>query len=299
VHNRWKILAPVDLRSEAEARVQHALNVAEALDGDLTLVYVIDGRCNRATPVEWPRSAMAAHRNYDVRRVVLAGSVAETVGRYADDLGADLVTLTAGPYRAWKRLWRKSATADIETATDRPVCFARRAAPFPLTGFRSVLCEVALDGTDDPCIRFSEEVAHRCDATLVLLHVVPEATEALLGFGVPGNEERPLRKQVAELRMRELTSAMSFPHLTAITTGSAYSSLAELAREHNADLVITGRRNGALSGVEADALLSRVSCPVISVPAGPPHLAGHSSIPSSLWRGHNAKPTLASRRVRF
>jgi hypothetical protein len=99
--------------------------------------------------------------------------------------------------------------------------------------------------------------------------------------------------------MRELTSAMSFPHLTAITTGSAYSSLAELAREHNADLVITGRRNGALSGVEADALLSRVSCPVISVPAGPPHLAGHSSIPSSLWRGHNAKPTLASRRVRF
>ena len=128
MHNRWKILAPVDLRSQAEARVQHALNVTEALQGDLTLLYVIDGRSKRAKQVEWPRNAMTDNRYYDVRRVVLTGSIPETVGRHADDLGADLVTVTSGSYPWWNRLRRRSAAADIATATDRPVFFARLAA---------------------------------------------------------------------------------------------------------------------------------------------------------------------------
>src|SRR4051812_37291553 len=65
MHHRSKILAPVDLGSEAEARVHHALHVAEALQGDLTLLYVVDGRRKLADPVEWPRNAMARHHNVD------------------------------------------------------------------------------------------------------------------------------------------------------------------------------------------------------------------------------------------
>jgi len=48
VHHRWKVLAPVDLGSEAEAHVQHALNAAEAVKGDLTMLYVLDGRTRHA-----------------------------------------------------------------------------------------------------------------------------------------------------------------------------------------------------------------------------------------------------------
>jgi hypothetical protein len=145
--------------------------------------------------------------------------------------------------------------------------------------FRSILCVVALDGTDDPLVRFSEEVAQRCDATLVLLHVLPEVSEALLAFGVPGIDDRPLGREVAERRLGQLTAGLSRPHLTAITAGSAYRSIANLAREHKTDVVITGRRDGTLSSLDAGAVLSRVSCPVISVPvdsrsgltAGPVH----------------------------
>ena len=251
MHHRSKILAPVDLGSEAEARVQHALHVAEALQSDLTLLYVVDGRRRRAERVEWPRNAMARHHNCDVRRLVLTGGVGETVGRYANDLGADLVTITAGSDGWWNRLWRRSAAAEIAAATDRPTYLTRLSVPTPVTSFRSILTVVALDGTDDPVIRFSEEVAQRCEATLVLLHVVPEASEALLAFGVPGTEDCPLSTQVAERRMRDLTAALAYPHLTAITNGSAYGSIANLVVEHNADVVITGRRDGALASIGA------------------------------------------------
>jgi hypothetical protein len=74
--------------------------------------------------------------------------------------------------------------------------------------------------------------------------------------------------------MEEVTSGLSIPHLTAVTIGSAYRSVARFAHEHSADLVITGRLDGALSGLEARALLSRVACPVITVPAGSPFVVG-------------------------
>jgi nucleotide-binding universal stress UspA family protein len=282
VDHRWKILAPVDLGSDAEARVQRALNVARALQGDLTLLHVINERSRRTNPVEWPANALASHRSCAIRRLVLMGSLPETVRRYADDLGADLVTVTAGSYRWWNRLWRRSAAAKIAAATDRPMCVATLSAPTPATPFRSIVCVVALDGTDDPLIRFSEEVAQRCDATLFLLHVIPEVSEGLLAFGVPGIEDRPLSREVAQRRLRDLTSGLSRPHLTTITTGSAYREIANLVREHRADVVITGRRDGALSDLDAGALLSRVSCTVISVPLGSRRLVGSSPVYAGL-----------------
>jgi hypothetical protein len=126
---------------------------------------------------------------------------------------------------------------------------------------------VALDGTDEPLVRFSEELARNCDATIVLLHVVPEVSEALLVYGIPGVEDRPLSREVAERRLRDLTAGLSLPHLTSIASGSAYRCIANAAREHNVDVVTTGRqRAGAIADLEPASVLARVSCPVISVP---------------------------------
>ena len=124
---------------------------------------------------------------------------------------------------------------------------------------------LSLDGTDEAVIGFSEELAHRCGATLVFLHVLPEVSEALLAYGVMADGDRPLSREAAEQRMTELMRDVSRPHLTAITTGSAYRSIGKLAKEHEADLIITSRRNGALSDFDAGRLLSGVACPVISV----------------------------------
>jgi nucleotide-binding universal stress UspA family protein len=222
---------------------------------------------------------MADQRNCDVRRLVRVGSLGETVARYADDLGADLVTVTTGSNGWWKRLCGKSEAAAIANATDRPMCVAPLSATAPQTAFRCILCVVSLDGTDDPHVRFSEEVALRCDATLLLLHVLPEVSEAAMAYGLPGVDDRPLSREVAEQRLRQLTAGLSQPHLTVVSTGSADRSIASVAHEHNADVVITGRRDRSFSGLDVNSVLSQVSCPVISVPVY------HRRVESSADRG--------------
>jgi nucleotide-binding universal stress UspA family protein len=271
--------------------VQHALSVAEAIQGDVTLLYVIDDRRSKRTePMEWPANAIVGHAKCKVRRRVLVGSVAETIGRYADDLGADLVTLTAGAHSWWNRLWRRSAAVDIASATDRPVSFARLSGRTTAREFKAILCVVALDGTDDPLVRSSEELARRCDATLVLLHVVPEVSEALIAYGVPGVEDRPLSREVAEHRLRGLSAELSRPHLTATASGSPYRCIENAAREHKSDLVVIGRHGGALSGLNPRSVLARVSSPVISVPVCSHAILGSNASTSFMHCGQMVTP---------
>ena len=68
----WKILAPVDLAANSEMRVQHAIEVAAALGGELTLLYVVepDGR-QLAQRLEWPADALTSDLNGCIRRIVL------------------------------------------------------------------------------------------------------------------------------------------------------------------------------------------------------------------------------------
>lgn len=265
VRNTWKILAPVDLGSQAEARVQHALNLAEATQGDLTLLYVIDEDSKRAQPVEWPVNAMMPRCGYNVRRLVLTGRVRETVAEYAETLDADLIAVTTrwGPW--WSRLRRKPLVRNTAKPVERAVCLTRLSDPIPTAEFKSIVCVVNLDGAENGLIEFSREMAQRSGATLIYLHVLPEMSEGALAYGVAGSD-RPLGKEVAEDRLRELTARLSVPYLTAIRTGSAYASIAKLAREHKADLVIIGRSEASLSALDPDAVLSRAPCPVMSVP---------------------------------
>lgn len=276
MRNRWKILAPVDLGSEADARVQHALNLAEAMQGDLTLLYVIDSKIAEA--VEWPRNAIPRDCGRRVRRLVLTGKVGETVARHADTMDADLIAVAAQPNPWWRRMWRRHAATGIARSTARALCYTRISGPPPAAALRSILCLVNLDGAEDGLLHFSQELAQRSDATLIFLHVLPEMSEASLAYGVRGSD-RPLGREVAEHRLRELTGRLSVPHLGAIRTGSAYAAIAKLAREYGVDLVITGRSDGALAPLDPNAVLSRVSCPVMSVstPAARP-VTGHNVV---------------------
>jgi nucleotide-binding universal stress UspA family protein len=91
-----RILAFIDLASpQADKAVENALQLAETLGGEVTLLSVVErtqfaqGRRHR-----WPRNAFGnAHRKLDIHRVVLPGTPAETIALYADQIRADLVLM--------------------------------------------------------------------------------------------------------------------------------------------------------------------------------------------------------------
>lgn len=264
MQSRWKTLAPIELDRNAEARVEQAIRVACAVSGDVTLLHVVDDDHPAA---DWPLNALADDRCCVVHRSVLSGSITEVTRRYANDLGADLITLTGGSRRFWKRLWRRSVAADLANSIERPVCLTRIAAGEAPREFSTIISVVELDGTEEALVRFSEALARRCSATLVLLHVLPEISEALLTQGMPGVPLRPLSEDLARRRLGELAAGLSYPHLMSIRSGEESRCVAKAAREHDASVVVIGRRSAdAASVTAAENLLARLSCAVISVP---------------------------------
>ena len=241
------------------------------------MVHLRNKRSEAVQPVEWPTNAEAADGGLNVRRVAVNGTIRGTFARYADDLGADVITVPAG-YPWWQRLWRTSVANAVAASTDRPICLTNVTGPAPASRVSSILSVLRLDGTDEPVVRFSDELAERCDATLVFLHVLPEVRDAL-PYEVLADWDRPLNRKVAERRMREAMLHVRRPHLTAFAMGALYRNVAKAAKEHNADLVITSRPRGAGYGFDAGALLSKLSCPVISVTADS----------SAVFRHHAAK----------
>ncbi len=268
----WKLLAPIDLARHAQACVQHAIDVASSMRADLTLLYVVDPlRSRPGRPIEWPRNAMVEHSGCHIRRAVFSGPVVGMISQYAEDVDADLVILTSRYGGGWTRLWTGSVAADIAASTRRPVCLTSEKVLANGRRFRChrILCVLTLDGSDDPVVLHAEALANRFGGELLLLHVVPEISEALLAYGIAAADDRPLSESVAAQRIRELAAGISCPHSTSIVSGSAYTSISRIARKYGADLAVVGKPSSGCThgpGLDFRTLLGRLSCPLLSIP---------------------------------
>jgi nucleotide-binding universal stress UspA family protein len=269
----WKILAPIDLAADSEVRVQHAIQVATALAGELTLLYVVEpGSRQQARKLDWPADALTSDLNGRIRRIVLPGDVAETIGHYADDMNADLVTITSRHYGRWMRFRKDSIAAELMSSTHRTVCVTSTRSlntdrPFEC---RRVLCVVALDGTDDPVLLQAQALAERCSGELILLHIVPEIRESVLAYRFAGADDRPLSERVAKQRIGDLSASLSVPHTTSVMTGSAYKCIGAAVQSHRADIVVAARflpEPVQSSGLDLRTIMGRLDCPLISVAA--------------------------------
>jgi nucleotide-binding universal stress UspA family protein len=275
----WKVLAPIDLRFDAEAPVQYAAGAASILNAELTLLHVATARWyEHSHRLGWPASAWGkGSSSLDIHRLVLPGDVSDTIVRYSDHLDADLLWMTTRTYGRRARFWSSSITAEVMDSTQRPVCLAKTIDADSQLQFRCkrVLCIVGLEGQDTAVLQQSQELADRTNAELILLHIVPEISEGLLAYGVGGPECRPLSIKVAREKLAELRKGISAFVTTSVMTGSPAKCIGLAAREHRADLVIAPRiarharfeRAGTYTA-DLSATFSRLDCPLLTVPLG-------------------------------
>jgi nucleotide-binding universal stress UspA family protein len=267
----WKILAPVNLDEHTGPAVEHAIGVANETAAELVLLHVLDRRFySEARKAGWPPQSMGTVDGFtNIQRVVSPGDPAATISRYADFINANMVLITSSS-RCWTRLWKGSLRAEVLDSTHRPVLVTSRKHIHADHRFRcrKILCVLSLDGTDDPIIECATALAARTGAEIVILHVVPEASENLLSWGIAGSD-RPLSRAVAIDRIRALADALPVSHTTAIMTGALHKNISVVAKQMTADVILVGR---ARPGVWAPgcpdlgAVLSYATCPVISVP---------------------------------
>ncbi len=133
---------------------------------------------------------------------------------------------------------------------------------------------VGVDGSDwsDRALAAAAEIAKRDGASLVLCHVVERI--AAKGDMAPLHADEPelkeaIEKRAAELREEGIDAEV---RMEAIILGGPARSIADVAEEVGADLVVVGTRGrsalgGAILGSVTQKLLHLVSCPVLCVPA--------------------------------
>lgn len=267
----WQVLAPIDLLTDPEGPVEHAISISGALGAELTLLYVSrQRRFQEAGRRGWPRNAFnEARTKRAIHRVILPGDPAETISRYAEFINADLLVMTAEHHRRWSRYWRSSVTEGVLARTLRRVCITDPGSADRDNRFsgRRILCVLSLDGTDDSLLWQAEALAQRSRGELILLGVVPGIDEGLLLETVPGYD-RPLSAQLAAQRLQALGKGITVPYRTSIMTGSDYNCIRDAAEEQSADVVIAARPSRGQTEAQflrVRAILRGLPCPLVSV----------------------------------
>jgi nucleotide-binding universal stress UspA family protein len=253
---------PVDLSRPVETDVEYASSVATAIGADLHLLYVSDGRLPRSLPQQyWPC-------NFQV--TVLEGGVIPGIAKHADAIDAHFMLMVSRRYGRWSRLWRRSVTEQVMRQSRRPVCITSAAAACEDFRFRHhrIACVVGLDGRETGLLRHAEELAVRGGAELVLLHVVPEPSEALLYHGLYA-DPRPLSRELAARDLSAVAQTLRVPAETAVLTGNSAQCIAREASRYSVDLVVMARaRRGVDSSCTSDPeyVAGKLDCPLITVP---------------------------------
>ena len=105
-----EVLAPINLSAEPDEPIERAINIASSMQAELTLLYVVDQRCNRSPRrLGWPPNAWGrAQTKCDIRRLILPGVPSETIIRYAEFINADLLAMTSENYGRSARFWKLS-----------------------------------------------------------------------------------------------------------------------------------------------------------------------------------------------
>ena len=132
---------------------------------------------------------------------------------------------------------------------------------------------VGVDGSDgsDRAVAEATEVAKRDGAGIVLVHVVERIAAkgdmAPLRADEPEIKER-IEKQAADLRDAGVDADVRYE---SIVLGGPARSIADVADEIGADLIVVGTRGhsalaGVILGSVTQKLLHLASCPVLCVP---------------------------------
>lgn len=276
----WKILAPVDLSVDAEVQVDHALDVASALQAEVTLLSVTgQPRSKGVRRPGWPAHAVyRAQMNVDVHRLVLPGPVSETIVEYADFLQADLILMTSRNFGSWPRFRKATVTAAVMERARAALCISKRRAVQTDYRFqcRRILCYLNLDGSDEPAVVQATAVAQRSGGELILIAAIPGISEGLLLESIPGMD-RPLSRNVAHERLRTLRWELPVPARSVVMVGAPYRCIHAAARDYSVDIVVTShseRRYPNIYGPDPASILEGLCCPLLSARTAPPVHAG-------------------------
>jgi len=181
-----------------------------------------------------------------------AGHVAGAISTVAHHFKADLVVLGSRGLSDWGSLFKHSVSHQVLTAVDCPVLVVRSRPAGDIASTRRIM--VAVAGGDDiaPAVRAASAVARARRCSALAVHV-SQAIVSPTGAYFESDEEA---RSTIERTVRELRVAGVDAQGVVAPAGPVAATLARVAEEWNADLIVTG---SSRMGDAASLVLGSVS----------------------------------------
>ncbi len=141
-----------------------------------------------------------------------------------------------------------------------------------MRAIKQILVPTDFSACAELALRYAAMLAKATDAQLCLYHAchVPSNPHASLGMGRLGEQ----LQRNAEEEMQELAARFDWdgvPHRTEVEMGLMTDMVARKVEAEDVDLVVLGTQGasglGKMLGSNAAAIIDRVDCPVVAVPA--------------------------------
>lgn len=286
------ILCPVDFSADADRALRHAVALAAATGAHLTVLTVNDPVLVAATAaaghgatlrsqVEAALEALLARMPQHAPPVVPAldvvtGAAGDEILAAATRTGADLIVMgTRGLGAAGRLVFGSTAERVVRSAT-MPVLVVPDYSPERMSveqgvsrfTVHEVLAAIGFDPTDAVVARTAGAWARATGAALTLAHVCPTTpTPAWWSFGSAPEGER-LDTAMAQLRTLANDTEGATPSQLEVRQGAVDATLAEVAAERDAGLVVVSRGGGQHRlGATASRVIAAAQLPVLVVPA--------------------------------
>ena len=125
-----------------------------------------------------------------------------------------------------------------------------------------------IDNSDEiGFVQHAQGIAERSGSHVVLVHVVPEPSEALLHHAV-AHSRRPLSRERAAIDLARLARRSPVPSSTSVMVGKADKCIGWHV-EHSVDLVLASRGSRPFQAAyshEPPGISGRLHCPVLTIP---------------------------------
>jgi nucleotide-binding universal stress UspA family protein len=268
-----KVLLPLDFCRDFQDYVRYGMEFAASMTAELYLLHV--ARSSRRS--HQPRWSAECDVDDDTRRfvsqaVIRRGSPAETIARYANSIDADLILMPTRGRGLMAQLLFGSTTMDVLRMANRPLWVAK---PQSITAEKPVrckriLCGVELGSQGESVLRYASRLARACGGELLIVHAVPEISEAMLMvYGLDDSGEIELLPKAAHRRLTSMTATIDVPYQVEARIGDVAAILRKFAKLWRADVVVVGRgrRTGLWQlGANIGDIIARSPTPVITDP---------------------------------
>lgn len=288
-----RILLPVDFSDGSLIAASQAGMLARHFHAETTLLHVAEGQGFRPvtgepggtpSPAERARAEyMTALRNQlkqfaatelpdtPVKPILCSGDPAKVIVNRAMEEQSDLILMPTHGGGAYRRFLLGSVTAKVLHDSEAPVwtgAHLERAPSVSAVEIRKVMCAVNFGPQTSATLRWAAGFAAAFDARLILVYAV---------LGTPPN--LPDRyafhwRSEAQCGADERLHALLLDHALAgepclVSDGNIPAALAKAVEDKAADVLVIGRNTAGQQegklGAHAYGIISRVSCPVVSV----------------------------------